>query len=98
MATKEDRPRVFADITVGNIPLGRIVYELFTEVAPKTADNFRSLCTGEAGIGKTTEKLLHYKGCLFHRVVKSFMIQVNLCQKLFFLQNMGRTCCVQKLF
>ena len=75
MATKEDRPRVFADITVGNIPLGRIVYELFTEVAPKTADNFRSLCTGEAGIGKTTEKPLHYKGCLFHRVVKNFMIQ-----------------------
>jgi hypothetical protein len=25
-------------------------------------------------------------------------LQVNLCQKLFFLQNMGRTCCVQKLF
>lgn len=75
MATKEDRPRVFADLTVGNIPLGRIVYELFTEVAPKTADNFRSLCTGEAGIGKTTEKPLHYKGCLFHRVVKNFMIQ-----------------------
>jgi len=75
MATKNDRPRVFVDLTIGNIPLGRIVFELFTEIAPKTADNFRSLCTGEAGIGKTTEKPLHYKGCLFHRVVKNFMIQ-----------------------
>ena len=69
------RPRVFLDLTVGSIPLGRIVFELFTEVAPKTAENFRALCTGEAGIGKTTEKPLHYKGCLFHRVVKNFMIQ-----------------------
>ena len=74
MAAK-DRPRVFVDLTIGNVPLGRIVFELFTEIAPKTADNFRSLCTGEAGIGKTTEKPLHYKGCLFHRVVKNFMIQ-----------------------
>merc|ERR1712083_817625 len=75
MATKNDRPRVFVDLTIGNIPLGRIVYELFTEVAPKTADNFRSLCTGEAGIGKSTKKPLHYKGSLFHRVVRNFMIQ-----------------------
>merc|ERR1711879_868985 len=75
MASKNDRPRVFVDLTIGNIPLGRIVFELFTEIAPKTADNFRSLCTGEAGIGKTTEKPLHYKGCLFHRVVKNFMAQ-----------------------
>ena len=72
---KPNRPRVFVDLTVGNIPLGRIIFELFTEVAPKTAENFRSLCTGEAGIGQTTEKPLHYKGCLFHRVVKNFMIQ-----------------------
>ena len=77
MASKNERPRVFFDVTVGNIPLGRVVFELFTEIAPKTAENFRSLCTGEAGIGKTTEKPLHYKGCLFHRVVKNFMIQGN---------------------
>merc|ERR1712012_392346 len=75
MASKNDRPRVFADMTIGNVPLGRVVFELFTEIAPKSAENFRSLCTGEAGIGKTTEKPLHYKGCLFHRVVKNFMIQ-----------------------
>merc|ERR1712113_1013293 len=60
---------------VGNITLGRVVFELFNEVVPKTAENFRQLITGEAGIGKTAEKPLHYKGCLFHRVVKNFMIQ-----------------------
>ena len=75
MSSKSDRPRVFMDFTIGNVPLGRIVCELFVEIAPKTAENFRALCTGEAGIGKTTEKPLHYKGCLIHRVVKDFMVQ-----------------------
>jgi len=70
-----NRPRVFMDLTIGNVPLGRVVFELFTEIAPKSAENFRALCTGEAGIGKTTEKPLHYKGCVFHRVVRNFMIQ-----------------------
>ena len=71
----KDRPRVFFDVQVGGVPLGRIVFEVFSDVAPKTVDNFRSLCTGEKGIGKTTEKPLHYLGSCFHRVVKSFMIQ-----------------------
>jgi cyclophilin family peptidyl-prolyl cis-trans isomerase len=70
------RPRVFFDISVGSVTLGRIVIELFTDVAPKTAENFRQLVTGEAGIGKTTGKPLHYKGSVFHRVIKNFMIQV----------------------
>ena len=71
----KNRPRVFLDIQVGNVPLGRITFELFTDLAPKTAENFRALCTGEKGIGKTTEKPLHYLGSCFHRVVKDFMIQ-----------------------
>ncbi|CAG7821054.1 unnamed protein product, partial [Allacma fusca] len=68
-------PRCFFDVEIGGLPAGRIVFELFSNVTPKTAENFRALCTGEKGIGKTTEKPLHYKGCVFHRVIKDFMIQ-----------------------
>merc|ERR1712087_778742 len=53
---------------------GRIVMELRADVAPKTAENFRALCTGEKGQGKSG-KPLHFKGCKFHRVIKGFMAQ-----------------------
>ena len=46
---------------------GRIVFELYPDITPKTAENFRALCAGDKGLGKTTEKLLHYKGVIFHR-------------------------------
>lgn len=46
---------------------GRIVLELFADVTSKTAENFRALCTGEKGTGKSTGKPLHFKGCPFHR-------------------------------
>jgi hypothetical protein len=47
-----DRPVVFFDIEVaGEGYLGRIVMELFSDVVPKTVDNFRFLCTGEKGVG-----------------------------------------------
>ncbi|XP_053978936.1 uncharacterized protein LOC128889408 isoform X1 [Hylaeus anthracinus] len=68
-------PRVFFDVEVGGLPMGRIVFELFADICPITCENFRSLCTGEQGLGKTTGKSLHYKGIVFHRVVKDFMIQ-----------------------
>eukprot|EP00064_Thunnus_orientalis_P016473 superscaffoldBa00003278_g16539 len=54
---------------------GRIVLELFADITPKTAENFRALCTGEKGIGQSTGKPLHFKGCPFHRIIKKFMIQ-----------------------
>ena len=49
-------------------PIGRLVFGLFGYTAPKTAENFRALCTGEKGIGKNG-KPLHFKGNTFHRVV-----------------------------
>uniref|UniRef100_A0A8C5E7Y4 Peptidyl-prolyl cis-trans isomerase D n=1 Tax=Gouania willdenowi TaxID=441366 RepID=A0A8C5E7Y4_GOUWI len=54
---------------------GRIVFELFADVTPKTAENFQALCTGEKGLGKTTGKPMYFKGCPFHRIIKKFMIQ-----------------------
>lgn len=69
------RPRCFFDVALGGLNIGRIVFELYSDVAPKTAENFRALCTGEKGTGIVTEKPLHYKNVIFHRVVKDFMIQ-----------------------
>ena len=69
-----DNPHVFFDIKQGEEELGRIVMQLYKDVTPKTAENFRALCTGEKGTGKKG-KPLHYKGCTFHRVIKDFMIQ-----------------------
>ncbi|NWQ61221.1 NKTR protein, partial [Neopipo cinnamomea] len=56
-------------------PVGRIMFQLFSDICPKTCKNFLCLCSGEKGIGKTTGKKLCYKGTTFHRVVKNFMIQ-----------------------
>jgi cyclophilin family peptidyl-prolyl cis-trans isomerase len=68
-------PQVFMDITIGGEPAGRIKMELRPDVAPRTCENFRSLCTGEQGVGTSTGKPLHFKGCPFHRVIKGFMLQ-----------------------
>eukprot|EP00741_Cyanophora_paradoxa_P001200 tig00000459_g1158.t1 len=68
-------PRVFLDVTAPpGTPLGRITIELFADVVPKTAENFRALCTGEKGKGKSG-KPLWFKGCTFHRVIPDFMAQ-----------------------
>merc|ERR1712023_383007 len=67
-------PRVYFDMEMGEEKLGRIEMELYANVVPKTAENFRQLCTGEAGVGKSG-KPLHYKGSTFHRVISTFMCQ-----------------------
>ncbi|THG10556.1 hypothetical protein TEA_005641 [Camellia sinensis var. sinensis] len=68
-------PRCFLDISIGGEVEGRIVVELYKDVVPKTAENFRALCTGEKGIGPNTGVPLHFKGSCFHRNIKGFMIQ-----------------------
>jgi cyclophilin family peptidyl-prolyl cis-trans isomerase len=68
------KPRVFFDITADGAPVGRIVMELRADVVPKTAENFRCLCTGEKGVGRSG-KPLHFKGSTFHRVITDFMCQ-----------------------
>jgi hypothetical protein len=54
-------PKVFFDISIGGDMEGRIVIELFADVVPRTAENFRCLCTGEKGIGPVSGRPLHYK-------------------------------------
>merc|ERR1712065_46400 len=68
------RPQVFFDVSIGGKPAGRIEFELFNDVVPKTAENFRALCTGEKGKGKSG-KPLHYKGSTFHRIIPDFMLR-----------------------
>ncbi len=69
-----NNPKVFFDITIGDVAVGRIVMELRQDVTPKTADNFRALCTGENGQG-SSNKPLHFKASSFHRIIPGFMCQ-----------------------
>ncbi|CAO3673497.1 unnamed protein product [Umbelopsis ramanniana] len=68
-------PRVFFDIDIDGQRLGRIVFELFADEVEQTAENFRALCTGEMGLGKVSNMPLHYRGYIFHRIIKGFMCQ-----------------------
>ncbi|CAN6203170.1 unnamed protein product [Urochloa humidicola] len=72
---KVKNPHVFLDISIGGGNPERITFELFANVVPKTAENFRTLCTGKKGIGASTQKPLHFKGTILHRIVKGFIAQ-----------------------
>ncbi|KAF6111032.1 hypothetical protein HJG60_016037 [Phyllostomus discolor] len=65
--SKETNPVVFFDVCADDEPLGRITMELFSNIVPQTAENFRVLCTGEKGFG--------FKNSIFHRVIPDFICQ-----------------------
>lgn len=75
-------PKVFMEFTVGSKNVGRVVFELFSDITPRTAENFRGLCTGEYGAKTVTSKQgtgsrkakLHYLGSKIHRIVEGFVI------------------------
>ena len=67
--------QTFFDVEINGADVGRMEFDLF-EDTPKTSENFRQLCTGEAGFSKHNSKIpLTYKGCPFHRIIPQFMIQ-----------------------
>ena len=67
-------PKVYLDIAINNAQAGRLTFELFADTVPRTAENFRALCTGEKGLGRSG-KALHFKGSSFHRIIPQFMCQ-----------------------
>lgn len=64
---KKKNPQVYFDVTVGKHNVGRIIMMLRPDIVPKTAENFRCLCTHEKGFG--------YQGSTFHRIIPDFMCQ-----------------------
>ena len=73
-ASHPANPRVFFEMEIGGKKAGKIVMELFQKVVPKTVENFRCLCTGEKGTGRSGTPL-HFKDSSFHRVIPGFMCQ-----------------------
>ncbi|CAH1159641.1 unnamed protein product [Phaedon cochleariae] len=69
-----NNPYVFFDLKYGVMKAGRVIIQLYADVVPKAAENFRALCTGEKGIGRRG-KPLHYKGTKFHKVIPLCMVQ-----------------------
>ncbi|KAK6176298.1 peptidyl-prolyl cis-trans isomerase H [Patella vulgata] len=67
-----NNPIVFFDIKIGTVEAGRMKFELFADTVAKSAENFRQFCTGEH---RRDGVPIGYKGAVFHRVIKDFMVQ-----------------------
>lgn len=67
------RPQVYLDIGIDGRPAGRIECELFSDAVPRTAENFRALCTGEMGQGRLGKEM-HFKDCPFHKIVPNYVV------------------------
>nr|XP_020488578.1 probable inactive peptidyl-prolyl cis-trans isomerase-like 6 [Labrus bergylta] len=65
---------VFMDMEIEGDAVGRLLFELFSDICPKTSMNFEALCTGERGLSQSGFPLC-YKGSLFHRVVPNGWVQ-----------------------
>jgi peptidylprolyl isomerase len=70
-----ERPQVFFEISIDGNKVGKIKFNLYSDITPICVENFRSLCTGEKGCGKKSGKKLFYKGSSFHRIIPGFMCQ-----------------------
>ena len=69
MSQPAQRARAWLDVAIGGRPAQRITFELYSDVLPRTCENFRALCAGDRGARLT------YAGSTFHRVIRNFMIQ-----------------------
>ncbi|NXJ92409.1 RBP2 ligase, partial [Corythaixoides concolor] len=65
--SKDTNPVVYFEVSADDEPLGHITMELFSNIVPRTAENFRALCTGEKGFG--------FKNSSFHRIITGFVCQ-----------------------
>eukprot|EP00440_Ansanella_granifera_P018512 gb/GFBE01020105.1/.p1 GENE.gb/GFBE01020105.1/~~gb/GFBE01020105.1/.p1 ORF type:complete len:234 (+),score=71.75 gb/GFBE01020105.1/:1-702(+) len=66
---------VFLEVEISGVNIGRMIFKLYNNICPKTAENFRCLCNGERGQGLITKMPLHFQGSKFHRVIPGFMAQ-----------------------
>jgi hypothetical protein len=71
-----DGPQCYLEFSVGDKPVGKVVVKLYKDKAPLAAENFRCLCTGGKGMGKSGKPLC-YKGSKIHRIVPSFCVQMG---------------------
>lgn len=71
---EKKNPVVFLEIGIDGNSVGHVEIELYADVVPKTAENFRCLCTGERGRSESRNRL-HFAGSAFHRIVPGFMCQ-----------------------